>query len=171
MSDTPPYPAGPPAPRTIPAPLPSAYPQPIYPQPVGGGAAPRTPGVIALVVALVAVVGATVLSASASFLAAAGAARRGFAIAPEGLENLSNEQLLALLSPVRGLVLWAEIGFWAGTVLGIAAIVIGIVAIVRHAGRGLGIAAVVVAAVAPFAYGVVVFVAVVLGVTTGANVS
>jgi hypothetical protein len=37
-------------------------------------------------------------------------------------------------------VLWAEIAFWVGTALGIAAIVVGIIAIRKKQRRGLGIA-------------------------------
>ena len=48
--------------------------------------------------------------------------RHAIGLSPEGLENLSEDQLLALLSPVRGLVLWAEIGYWTGTVLGLTAL-------------------------------------------------
>ena len=38
--------------------------------------------------------------------------RHAVGISPEGLESFTEEQLLALLSPVRDLVLWAEIGYW-----------------------------------------------------------
>ena len=94
--------------------------------------------------------------------------RRAIGISPEGLENLSETQLLALLSPVRTLVLWAEIGFWAGTVLGIWALIQGIVAIATRRGRGQGIAAVVIAALGPIAYGVAVGIGETLGVAAGA---
>ena len=70
--------------------------------------------------------------------------RHAVGISPEGLESFTEEQLLALLSPVRDLVLWAEIGFWAGTVLGIWALIQGIVAIATRrgqAGTGVGDAA------------------------------
>ncbi len=78
--------------------------------------------------------------------------------------------MLALLSPVRGLVLWAEIGFWAGTVLGLWALVQGIVAIATRRGRGQGIAAVIVAAAGPILYGVAVTAAVIVGIVAATPV-
>ncbi len=116
----------------------------------------------------VAAVGATALSATTGFAAAAGAMADAVEVSPEGLENLSNAQLLALLSPVRGLVLWAEIGFWAGTALGIWALAQGIVAIATKRGGGAGIAAVVLAALGPVVFGVAVGAAVLGGVAAGA---
>ena len=152
---------------------------PVYGAPVGYGApypsaeppaaGRATLGASALGIALLAVVGATLLSALTGFTAAQGAMRHAIGISPEGLENLSETQLLALLSPVRTLVLWAEIGFWAGTVLGIWALIQGIVAIATRRGRGQGIAAVVIAALGPIVYGVDVGIAVTLGVAAGAS--
>ncbi|MGB4777252.1 hypothetical protein, partial [Microbacterium sp.] len=128
---------------------------------------------VALVVALVAVVGATALSAITGYAAANGAMRGAAASSPAGLEDLTTDQLLALLSPVRGLVLWAEIGFWAGTVLGLWALVQGIVAIATARGggkgRGQGIAAVIVAALGPVVFAAVVAVTVSAGVAAGAS--
>lgn len=74
---------------------------------------------------------------------------------------------LSVLSPVRDQVLWAELSFWVGTVLGIAAIVMGIIAIRKKQGRGPGIAAIVVAAVAAVIFFVVLFAAFVTGTTEG----
>ncbi|MBN9175896.1 MAG: hypothetical protein J0I43_00785 [Microbacterium sp.] len=129
----------------------------------------RTLGILALVLAGVGVLGATLLSASTGFAAAAGAARHAVGLSPDQLDTLSQGQLLSLLSPVRGLVLWAEIGFWAGTILGVAALVMGIIAIVTRRGRGLGVAAVIVAAVGPVVYGVIVGVAALAGMGAGAS--
>jgi hypothetical protein len=74
----------------------------------------------------------------------------------------------SILSPVRDWVLLLEIGFWAGTVLGVWALVQGIVAIVRRAGRGWAIAAVVCAALGPVVFGVVVQVLLVAGLASAA---
>jgi hypothetical protein len=70
---------------------------------------------------------------------------------------------------VRDLVLWAEIGFWTGTALGVAALVMGIIAIVTRRGRGFGIAAVIVAAVGPVIYGTIVAFAALAGMGAGAS--
>lgn len=120
----------------------------------------KTLGVVALVLAVVATIGASILSATTGAIAAFEAARRAFETSPLGLEEFSTDQLLAFLSPVRELVLWAEIGFWAGTILGIWALVQGIIAIVTRRGRGLGIAAVVIAALGPLLFASVVSTAV-----------
>lgn len=177
MTENPPPPPAPPQWGYV-QPAPGAPPVFAAP-PVGYGAthpsaeppaaAPATLGASALGVALLAVVGATLLSTITGFAAAEGAMRHAIGVSPEGLENLTDTQLLALLSPVRTLVLWAEIGFWAGTVLGIWALIQGIVAIATRRGRGQGIAAVVIAALGPLAYGVAVGIAVTLGVATGAS--
>ena len=176
MTENPPPPPAPPQWGYV-QPAPGA--PPVYAAPVGYGApypsaeppaaGRATLGASALGIALLAVVGATLLSALTGFTAAQGAMRHAIGISPEGLENLSETQLLALLSPVRTLVLWAEIGFWAGTILGIWALIQGIVAIATRRGRGQGIAAVVIAALGPIAYGVAVGIAVTLGVAAGAS--
>jgi hypothetical protein len=62
----------------------------------------------------------------------------------------------SILTPVRDWVLMGEIAFWAGTAIGIWALVQGIVAIATRRGRGAGIAAVVIAAVGPLIFGAVV---------------
>lgn len=153
----------------------TAWPQaPGAPSPtpaVGQGAPPRSTrlGVTALMLAIAAVAISVILSATTGFAAASGAMRDAIGLSPEGLENLSDDQLLALLSPVRGLVLWAEIGFWTGTVLGIWALVQGIVAIVTARGRGAAIAAVSIAAVAPIAWTIAVGTAVIVGIAAGAS--
>ncbi len=55
----------------------------------------------------------------------------------------------AALSPVRSTVIFGEAGFWTGTMLGVWALVQGIVAIRTGRGRTSGIWAVAVAALAP----------------------
>ncbi|MFD5215940.1 hypothetical protein [Microbacterium sp. NPDC058345] len=74
---------------------------------------------------------------------------------------------LSFLSPARTQVLWAEISFWAGTVLGVAAIALGIVATVKRRGRGQGIAAIVVAALGPLLFFGATFVLFGIGTATG----
>ncbi len=139
------------------------------PRPVAApsAVASRTIGVIALIVALVGIIAATLLSALTGFEAARGAVVHAGLSSTSSLEHLSDDEALALLSPVRGLVLWAEIGFWAGALLGVWAIVQGIVAIATRRGRGPGISAVVVAAVGPIVYGVAVTIAVFAGIAVG----
>lgn len=75
---------------------------------------------------------------------------------------------LRMLSPVRDQVLWTEISFWAGTVLGIAAIVIGIIAIAKRRGRGAGIAAIIVAAFGVIFFFTVLIIALTIGGAAGA---
>lgn len=172
------------APYGAPAPYPGTaapYPGSVAPYPGAAGypdgpnapqpapARSRTLGVAALVVAIAAVLISVILSATTGFAAAEGAMRHAIGLSPEGLENLSEDQLLALLSPVRGLVLWAEIGFWLGTALGLVALALGITAIATRRGRGFGVAAVVVAAVGPFLYGITVGAFVVAGIAAGAS--
>lgn len=126
-------------------------------------------GIVALIVAIAAIIISTLLSAVTGFAATSGAMHHAVGISPEGLENLSNEQLLALLTPVRGLVLWTEIGFWLGTALGVWALIQGIVPIATARGRGAGIAATIVAATAPIFWWVAVIVAALAGVLAGAS--
>lgn len=142
-----------------------SFPPPAPPAPSG----PRLLGIAALALGIAAVVVATAMSGIAGAMAAAGAMQHAIGISPEGLENLSEQELLALLSPVRGLVLVAEIGYWVGTALGLLALVLGIVAIATRRGRGQGIGAVVVAAAGPFVYAVVVGALVIAGIAAGAS--
>ena len=156
-------------PPTANAPVPPPAPTP-FPAPAATPVA--TPGsalgTVALIVAILAVVVSSILSATTGFAAAQGAISHAGINSPGGLESLSDEQALALLSPVRGLVLWAEIGFWAGTVLGLWALIQGIVAIATRRGRGRGIAATIVAAAGPIVYGVAVTIAVIVGIAVAA---
>ena len=101
-------------------------------------------------VALIAGLGAAIL---APIGAAVAAFNIGLGTGREiALQPMAIDFDWSVLSPVRDWVLLAEISFWVGTVLGIWAIVQGIVAIVTRRGRGAGIAAVVVGAL-----GVLVF--------------
>lgn len=140
---------------------------PVYLPPSVTAPAPttsKTLGTIAVIVAICAVAFSSVLSATTSFAAASGAVAHAGLTSTRPLEHLSDDQTLALLSPVRGLVLWAEIGFWSGTVLGIWALIQGIVAIASRRGRGQGIGAVIVAAAGPIVYAVAVTLGVLAGV-------
>lgn len=148
--------------QTAPGAPPVYLPPAAAPRPVE---APSTAlGAIALIVAVCAIVVSSILSATTGFAAANGAVAHAALTSPSSLENLSDTEALALLSPVRGLVLWAEIGFWTGTLLGIWALIQGIVAIATRRGRGQGIAAVIAAAAGPIVYAVAVTVALVAGI-------
>ncbi|GAB2851563.1 hypothetical protein ACFQ0P_11995 [Microbacterium insulae] len=110
---------------------------------------------MALVVALVAVVGSALAAAAAAFGIGLGTGRE-IALQPMGA-NFD----WSLLTPVRDWVLLAEASFWIGTALGVWALIQGIVAIATVRGRGAGIAAVVIAAIGP-----IVFVAMLQGFLT-----
>lgn len=114
--------------------------------------APRSAilGIVALIVAIVAVVGAGITGAVAAFRIGLGAGRE-LAMHPPGADFD-----LSVLSPVREWVLLGEVAFWIGTVLGVWALVQGIVAIVTRRGRGAAIAAVIVAALGIVVFGIVV---------------
>lgn len=70
----------------------------------------------------------------------------------------------SFLAPVRDQVLVGEISFWSGTIIGIAAIVLGIMAIVKRQGRGWGIGALVLGILGPIVFGVVLTVCLSVGV-------
>ena len=180
-SSTPPappaYQSAPPAYQGAPpsyqgAPAPQAAPPGAYQVPVGGYAAPagayQAPviaekksgllGILALVLAIVASVVTPIV-----------AGIMGFEIGrrlPGGLDTTAPD-FLSILSPARDQVLWAEISFWTGTILGIAAIVIGIIAIRKKQARGAGIAALVVAVLGPIIFWVVLLVTLSTGTATG----
>ena len=154
------------------APAPQAAPPGAYQVPVGGYAAPagayQAPviaekksallGILALVLAIVAAVVTPIV-----------AGIMGFEIGrrlPGGLDTTAPD-FLSILSPARDQVLWAEISFWTGTILGIAAIVIGIIAIRKKQARGAGIAALVVAVLGPIIFWVVLLVTLSTGTATG----
>lgn len=175
---TPPAPAGAvfvqPSPGAPPVPVGQVAPYPGAPTaPYGESAATPTPspslGLAALVLALVGVVVSIVLSAATGLAAAEGAVRHASGFASDELQYMSEQELLGLLTPVRGLVLWAEVGYWIGTVSGLAALGLGIAAIVTRRGRGRGIAAVVVAGAAPLVYGVIVGLCILAGIGAGAS--
>lgn len=161
-----PGPSAPPVAR----PAPPVAPPGSYRVPVGGYAAPmsgraggyqppqgdssrgvpassRTTGVVALVLALVAAVVVPIAAGLVAYrigVLLPGSTRIGV--------GSSFTDDLSVLTPARAQVLWAEILFWTGTALGIAAMVLGIIATARRRGRGPGIAAIVLSALGPFGY-------------------
>ena len=102
----------------------------------------RPLGRIALVLAIVAAVLAPAAGGFSAFRVARGA---GTEFAARGAASFD----WALLSPVRDLVLVGEIAFWVGTVTGLAAFVVGIVATARRRGRGSGVTAIVLSILGP----------------------
>ncbi|WEK60339.1 MAG: hypothetical protein P0Y60_13600 [Candidatus Microbacterium colombiense] len=173
---TPQYPAAPTYPSAAAYPsAPSGYQAPpgAYQVPVGGYAvatgdysapevAPRRSGllgILALIFSLVAAVVTPLVVGVATY-------EIGRRI-PGAVTQVEDFDSLAFLSPARDQVLWAEISFWTGTVLGIAAIVIGIMAIARRQGRAQGIAALIVSVIAPVIFFVVVLVALTVGGAAG----
>ncbi|WP_309102430.1 hypothetical protein [Microbacterium sp.] len=151
---------------------PQAPPPGAYQVPVGGYAfpdgayrvqvtEPRPPlvGILALILALA----AAVLTPVVGGLTAYEIGRR----IPAALTYVSDVDSLGFLSPARDQVLWAEVSFWVGTLLGVAAIILGIVAIRQRQGRGQGIAALVVAVIAPMIFFVVLGIALSAGAATG----
>ncbi|MFJ4038103.1 hypothetical protein ACIPVB_08440 [Microbacterium sp. NPDC090007] len=116
----------------------------------------RPVGTWALLLAIVATVLASAVGGFAAYRVARGAA-------PGVTETTTFDW--RILSPVRDLVLVGEVSFWSGTVIGIAALVLGIVAIARRAGRGAGIAAVVVSALGPAVFALLIVIAAVAGLS------
>lgn len=172
------YPSAPPAPPTPypPAggygqPTPPAAPPGAYQVPVGGYATPSGTytapdaapkpssflGLLALGLSILAAVVVPIIGGVSAF-------EIGQRI-PQGISSSTGD--LGFLSPARDQVLWAELSFWAGTVLGIAAIVLGIIAIRKRQGRGAGIAALVVAVLGAVIFVVAVFTAFAIGGAAG----
>lgn len=98
-------------------------------------------GITALVLALVAAVGLNGLLTVALFQVAAELGPR--------LADFPDAPHWGLLTPVRDWVLAGEIAVYGGAALGVAALILGIVATARRRGRGAGIAAIVISALGP----------------------
>lgn len=136
--------------------------------PVGGYQAPSAPeprsaalGVIALVLGIVAAVVAPILGGISGY----GIGRE----VPRIAEYIGRyDDTLSFLAPVRDQVLLGEVGLWVGTLSGIAAIVLGIVAIARRQGRGWGIGAIVLGAAGAIIFFVVCSIALGAGAAAGA---
>jgi hypothetical protein len=131
--------------------------QPRQPRPAG----PGTLGAVAFILSLLAAVVVPIVASFAGWGIGAGIGAQQLTDLSEA--NASSSEMLAALTPVRGQVLVTEIAFWAGTILGIWAIVQGIVAIARRRGRGFGIAAVIVAAIGPIVFFVLLLIFLGLG--------
>lgn len=165
------------APTAVEYPVPpGAYPAPIggYPAPVGGYPAPaagyaptggyqppvasqpKSPvlGIVAFALSIIATAVASIIGGSAGY-------QIGFRLPTVTQQVDATTSDLSFLAPVRDQVLMGEISFWLGTLAGIAAIVLAIMAIVKRAGRAWGITALVLGIIGP-----VIFFTV-LGVTLG----
>lgn len=167
----PPTPPVPPTSATgAPAPVPPApgYAAPGYAAPpgalggpAGGYGTPFSPapaeprgsglGITALILALVAAVLCTIIGSWAAYEIG-----RGIDL-DRAIAQYGGTPGMEIFTPVREVVLWAELSFWAGTLIGITALVLGIVAVVKRRGRGAGIAAIIIAAVGPVIFGIAVF--------------
>lgn len=174
-----PYPAQyrPAGPAALPgAPMPHTYAPPTGYAPPPQGYGPYVPlpaagrvrrgaglGVVALVLAVLAAVGATILGAIAGYGIGLGTGRS------LALPAMDLQFDWSILTPVREWVLLGEIAFWTGTALGTWALVQGIVAIVQDRGRGWGLAAVIVAALGPIAFAVGVQALLTAGFAAGAS--
>ena len=121
-------------------------------------------GIAALVMAVLAAVGATVLGSIAGYGIGLGTGR---SIA---LQPMDIDFDWSILTPVRDWVLLGEVAFWVGTALGTWALVQGIIAIVKDRGRGWGIAAVIVAVLGPIAFAIGVQAFLAAGFASGASV-
>ncbi|MFT4220893.1 MAG: hypothetical protein QM611_10285 [Microbacterium sp.] len=143
------------------------YTAPVHPQYSGAlqQPAPQRPaalGIIAVVLASIAAV-TTAPAAIASYQIGVGA---GAGLLSLGAGDPFD---MGILSPVRDWVLLAEVSFWTGTVLGVWAIVQGIIAIAKRRGRVAGIVAVVIAALAPFVFTLTTWLAFSFGLTEGSG--
>lgn len=173
------YPSAPVAPAPYPAPPAGGYGQPAAPAappgayqvPVGGyaapagtytapEAAPKRSGVLGLLALGLSILAAVVMPVIGG-VSAFEVGRR----IPQGISGSTGD--LGFLSPARDQVLWTELSFWAGTVLGIAAIVLGIIAIRKRQGRGAGIAGLIVAVLGAIIFFVAVFTAFAIGGAAG----
>lgn len=135
------------------------YQQPTYPQagfPQAGAPRKSGLGIVAFFLALSAFLIPSILGAANAFAI-------GLEIGEGGLYRLTEYGDLNVLMPVRNEVLWIEVAFWFGTVIGIWAFIQGIVAIAKRRGRGLGIAAAVIAFFGPGSF----FFAALMGLSFG----
>ncbi|MEH3089742.1 MAG: hypothetical protein PGN24_09165 [Microbacterium arborescens] len=102
----------------------------------------RRTGLLALTIAVVAgLSGIAVAVMVATRLGSSGALRAW----------IDSEGDLRSLTPVRDWILVGEVAFWTCGALGIASVVLAIVAIARRSGRATGITALVIALVSPVA--------------------
>jgi hypothetical protein len=152
----------------VPQAPPGAYQVPVggYAAPQGGYVAPEAGaqasggflGILALILGGIAAIVIPIIAGIAGF-------EIGVRI-PSGIDT-NDPDLLSTLSPARTQVLWAEISFWAGTALGIAAIVIGIIAIRKKQRRALGIVGLVLAVLGAGIFWIVLVITLSAGTATG----
>lgn len=152
-----------------------AAPTGAYAAPVGGYDAPegayrapeqQTPrsavmGVVSFVLSVVAAVVAPIVGGIAGY-------QIGFRLPSVMGDVDTNTSDLSYLAPVRDQVLMGEIGFWAGTLAGIAAIVLAIIAIAKRQGRVWGIIALVLAVIGPVIFFMALSIALGIGASAGA---
>ena len=127
---------------------------------VDGPAAPRSQklGTIAFFLALAAaIIPAIIAGITAVPIGQTFAEAIANGVVPDGVE---------WLSPVKSTVLVAELAFWFGTIAGIAAIIMGAIAMGQQRGRKMGLIAIIVAVAGPILYAVVLFS--VFGITAAA---
>lgn len=138
-----------------------------YAPPAGGYQPPavRTPGsptlgIIGFVLSLVAMILAPILGGISGY-------QIGFSLpaVAESLDPTTSD--LGSLSSVRGQVLIGEIGFWVGTAAGIAAIVVGIIAMVKRQGRAWGVVALILGVIAPVVFFFVLSILLATGASAG----
>lgn len=157
-------PAYTPAPQAAP---PGAYQVPVGGYPAASGAysvpdtAPAPSGTFAVLAFVLGIVAAVVVPIIAGVFGAQIGAR-----IPSGIDT-NDPSWIQALSPAREQVLWAEVSFWTGTVLGIAAIVFGILSIRRKTRRALGIIGLVLAVLGPVVYWFVLIISISVGIATG----
>ena len=131
--------------------------------PVASAARSPRLGAVALIASLGAALLAPLAVAVAAFNIGLGAGRE-IALRPMDIDFD-----WSVLTPVRDWVLLGEIAFWTGTILGVWAIVQGIIAIITRRGRRAGIAAVVIGALGAVIFAVTLqgFLAAGLGAGSG----
>lgn len=157
------YPAAPAYSPVPPAGSPTFVGQPAYGGPLSAPSGGKGLGYVALVAGILALVGSSIVVAIAAYMIGTGAASALVSNPP------TTEFDWDVLAPVRDWVFVAELSFWSGTILGLWALVQGIIAIVKNRGRGAGIAAVVLAAFAPVAFALALYIALTVGLTAGAG--
>ncbi len=157
-------PAYAPAPQAAP---PGAYQVPVggYPTASGAYSVPDTTPAPSATFAVLAFVLGIVAAVVVPILAGVFGAQIGARI-PSGIDT-NDPNWIQALSPAREQVLWAEISFWTGTVLGIAAIVFGILSIRRKTRRALGIIGLVLAVLGPVVYWFALIISISVGIATG----
>lgn len=148
---------------------PGSYAAPVggYSAPDGAYQAPQQPapqtavrGVIAFVLSIVAAALMPILGGIAGY-------QIGVALptVADDIDEATSD--LSFLSPVRDQVLMGEIGFWIGTLAGLAAIVLGIIAMVKRQGRVWGIIAVILGVLGPVIFFTVLSVMLGTGASAG----